>query len=60
MAPLTNLIIFSFEITGGHKLKSTGKADKMKEAGNLAAPITNIRDDKETKKKIQQQKAQNN
>ena len=26
--------------TGGIKLKSTGKAEKMKTAGNLAAPIT--------------------
>jgi hypothetical protein len=25
---------------GGHKLKSTGKAEQMKGAGNLAAPIT--------------------
>jgi hypothetical protein len=25
---------------GGHKLKSTGKADQMKGDGNLAAPIT--------------------
>ena len=25
---------------GGIKLKSTGKAEKMKTAGNLAAPIT--------------------
>jgi len=25
---------------GGHKLKSTGKADAMKTSGNLAAPIT--------------------
>jgi hypothetical protein len=25
---------------GGHKLRSTGKADSMKKDGNLAAPIT--------------------
>lgn len=37
---------------GGHKLKSTGKADVMKKDGNLAAPITNIRESKEAVKKI--------
>jgi hypothetical protein len=30
---------------GGIKLKSTGKADQMKKEGNLAMPITNIRDE---------------
>eukprot|EP00339_Tiarina_fusa_P017597 CAMPEP_0117033630 /NCGR_PEP_ID=MMETSP0472-20121206/24012_1 /TAXON_ID=693140 ORGANISM="Tiarina fusus, Strain LIS" /NCGR_SAMPLE_ID=MMETSP0472 /ASSEMBLY_ACC=CAM_ASM_000603 /LENGTH=66 /DNA_ID=CAMNT_0004742595 /DNA_START=92 /DNA_END=292 /DNA_ORIENTATION=- len=42
---------------GGVKLKSTGKADAMKKDGNLAAPITHIRDDKNAKKKIQEVKA---
>jgi hypothetical protein len=37
---------------GGHKLKSTGKAEAMKTKGDLAAPITNIREDKEAMKKI--------
>lgn len=39
---------------GGLKLKSTGKADAMKKEGNLAAPITNIREDKGTMKKIKE------
>lgn len=43
---------------GGVALKKTGKSDAMKKDGNLAAPITNIRDDKETQKKIRQQKQQ--
>lgn len=34
----------------GPKLRATGKADKMK-AGNLAAPVTNIRDYVATEKK---------
>jgi hypothetical protein len=37
---------------GGLKLKSTGKAEEMKTKGDLAAPITNIREDKEAMKKI--------
>jgi hypothetical protein len=45
---------------GGVQLKSTGKADKMKKDGDLAAPITHIRDDKDAKKKIQQAKATGN
>lgn len=39
---------------GGLKLKSTGKADAMKKDGNLAAPITNIRESKEALEKIKQ------
>lgn len=39
---------------GGLKLKSTGKADAMKTKGDLAAPITNIREDKDALKKIKQ------
>jgi hypothetical protein len=42
---------------GGLKLKSTGKADAMKKDGNLAAPITHIREDKAAKKKIQDVKS---
>ena len=38
----------------GHKLKATGKATQMKTKGDLAAPITNIRDDKDAMKKIKQ------
>lgn len=37
---------------GGLKLKSTGKAEAMKTKGDLAAPITNIREDKDAMKKI--------
>ena len=37
---------------GGLKLKPTGKADAMKKEGNLAAPITNIRESKDAMKKI--------
>lgn len=39
---------------GGVKLKSTGKADAMKKEGNLAAPITNIRESKDAMKKIKE------
>lgn len=42
---------------GGHKLKATGKADAMKTSGNLAAPITHIREDKQAKAKIQEVKS---
>jgi hypothetical protein len=42
---------------GGLALKKTGKADNMKKDGNLAAPITNIREDKETLKKLKEKKA---
>lgn len=34
--------------TGGVSLKSTGRADKMKGDGNLAAPITSLPHQKET------------
>jgi len=37
---------------GGIKLRSTGKADAMKTSGNLAAPITNIRENKEAMQRI--------
>jgi hypothetical protein len=37
---------------GGHKLKSTGKAEAMKTKGDLAAPITKIREDKDAMRKI--------
>lgn len=36
-------------------LKSTGKAEAMKSNGDLAAPITNIRDHLETKQRIKEQ-----
>lgn len=39
---------------GGLKLKSTGKAEAMKTKGDLAAPITNIRDDKDALNKIKE------
>eukprot|EP00529_Nitzschia_sp_RCC80_P037620 CAMPEP_0113503094 /NCGR_PEP_ID=MMETSP0014_2-20120614/33947_1 /TAXON_ID=2857 /ORGANISM="Nitzschia sp." /LENGTH=71 /DNA_ID=CAMNT_0000398011 /DNA_START=44 /DNA_END=259 /DNA_ORIENTATION=- /assembly_acc=CAM_ASM_000159 len=38
--------------SGGLKLKSTGKADMMKKDGNLASPITKIRDDRNAVQKI--------
>jgi hypothetical protein len=43
---------------GGLKLRSTGKADLMKKDGNLAAPITKIRDDKNAIGKIKQTQQQ--
>jgi len=39
---------------GGVKLKSTGRAEAMKQNGNLAAPITDIRESKEAMKKIKE------
>ncbi|KAG7367071.1 Rit1 N-terminal domain containing protein [Nitzschia inconspicua] len=36
------------------KLKSTGKAEAMKTKGDLAAPITKIRDDKDAMRKIKE------
>jgi hypothetical protein len=39
---------------GGHKLKFTGKAELMKTKGDIAAPITNIREDKDAMKKIKE------
>jgi hypothetical protein len=39
---------------GGIKLKPTGKAEVMKTSGNLAAPITNIRESKDAMRKIKE------